>query len=73
MCQIFPVDFEIGKEYYFLLEKNVYFSAYIMTLFQLHALLWMPHTSTLLSEFEGLGDKGCFAPPKVWFTRRQHQ
>lgn len=73
MCQIFPLDFEIGKEYASLSEKNGCFSACILALFQLHALHWMLHTSTLLSEFEGLGDKGCSALPGVWFTRRQHQ
>lgn len=56
MCQIFPLSFEIGKEYDSLSEKNVCFSAYILALFQLHALLWILHTSTLLSEFEETKD-----------------
>lgn len=54
-------------------EKNVCFSACVLALFQLHALHWMPCTSTLLSEFEGLEDKGCSSLPRVWFTKRQHQ
>lgn len=53
MCQIFPLAFEIGKEYASLSEKNGCFSACILALFQLHALHWMLHTSTLLSEFKG--------------------
>lgn len=63
---IFPLDFEAGKEYDPLSEKTVYISACILTLFQLHTLCWVQRTSTLLSNFEGLGDKGCSALPRVW-------
>lgn len=35
-------------------EKNVCISACMLALFQLHALHWVQHTSTLLSNVKGL-------------------
>lgn len=62
---IFPLDFEVGKEYVSLSEKNVCLSACVLALFQLHSLYSVQCTSTLLSDSEGVGDKECCALPRV--------
>lgn len=62
---IFPLDFEVGKEYDPLREKNVCISACILVLFLLHTLHCVQHANTLLRHFGRLGDKGCSAVPRV--------
>lgn len=62
---IFPLDFEVGREYDPLSEKSVCISACILVLFWLHTLHCVQHTSTLLRHFERLRDKGCSAVPTV--------